>query len=344
MAETHYRKERIDRGIKARCEDVFILLSYEEILYMALPRILPFLVVLILPLALITSGQIYWQKVMVISCVIALLALSWDLLASTVRFISLGQAFFFGVGSYIAGGLDHYFGLSPLFTIPVATLGGAALCTLLLSPVLRLKGLYFSLITLAYPLMFIRIIEATEILGGTEGLSGLSWFPNVWAESYLSVTALFACLFGFRRLINSDYGLVLRGIGENDRVVMSRGANIYWYKAQALFIASGVGAFTGAFMTHFVGFVGMPAFALEYSILPLACVFLGGSGTFAGAVLGAFILTPLSEVLRMFGTLRIAIYSLIVIASIVGLPEGIFHYLQRKYHQFERMVGVEVKE
>jgi branched-chain amino acid transport system permease protein len=192
--------------------------------------------------------------------------------------------------------------------------------------------------------MIVRIIEATAIFGGTEGLSSLSRFPNTWTESYLSVIALLVCLFGFRRLINSDYGLILRGIGENDRVVMSRGINIYWYKAQVLFIASAVGAFAGAFMTHYAGFVGMPAFALDFSILPLACVFLGGSGTLAGGVLGAFILTPLSEFLRAFGTLRMAIYSMILIGCIVGLPEGIFHYIQRKYHQFERVVGVEAKE
>ena len=342
--EAHYRKERLDRGIKARCDDVFMLLSYEEILYTLLPRVLPVLVLNILPFALIASEEIYWQKVTVISCVIALLALSWDLLVSTVGFISLGQAIFFGVGSYLAGILNRYYGLSPILTIPAATIGGGIFCTVLLFPVIRLKGLYFSLITLAFPLMIVRIIEATAIFGGTEGLSSLSRFPNTWTESYLSVIALLVCLFGFRRLINSDYGLILRGIGENDRVVMSRGINIYWYKAQVLFIASAVGAFAGAFMTHYAGFVGMPAFALDFSILPLACVFLGGIGTLAGGVLGAFILTPLSEFLRAFGTLRMAIYSMILIGCIVGLPEGIFHYIQRKYNQFERVVGVEAKE
>ena len=89
--EAHYRKERLDRGIKARCDDVFMLLSYEEILYTLLPRVLPVLVLNIIPFELIASEEIYWQKVTVISCVIALLALSWDLLVSTVGFISLGQ-------------------------------------------------------------------------------------------------------------------------------------------------------------------------------------------------------------------------------------------------------------
>ena len=191
------------------------------------------------------------------------------------------------------------------------------------------------------PLLFARLIETTKILGGTEGMSGLKPLPGLWFELYVPVTALLVCLFGFRRLINSDYGLVLQGIRDNDRAVMSAAINIYKFKAQVVFIAGTAGAFAGAFMTHYYQFVGMPAFALDYSILPLTCAVLGGVGTFAGATLGAFILVPLSEVLRAFGTLRVVFYSAILILCVVGLPEGIFHYLQRKYHQFERLVEVD---
>lgn len=59
-----------------------------------------------------------------------------------------------------------------------------------------------------------------------------------------------------------------------------------------------------------------------------------------GAVVGAFILVPISELLRASGTLRVVIYSLILVVFTVGLPEGIFHFLRRKYHQFERLVPV----
>ncbi len=94
-------------------------------------------------------------------------------------------------------------------------------------------------------------------------------------------------------------------------------------------------------MTHIYMFVGMPAFALDYSILPLASAVVGGMGTFAGAFLGAFILVPLSEALRGVGGLRTVIYAVSLVFFTVALPEGIFHYIQRKYHQFERWVEVE---
>jgi branched-chain amino acid transport system permease protein len=341
-AAVGYRRERLDRGIKARADDVFALSSYREMLYLILPRALPIAALLILPLVLYTQLGIYWARVMIICGVTALLALSWDFVASA-GMISLGQALFYGLGAYSSGALNHYFGLPIYITIPVATLSGAIIATALLSPVLRVRGIYFAVVTFVLPLILSRIVEATGIFGGIEGLSALAPFPNLWVEAYLVVAMLFLGLFGFRRLINTDYGLVLQGIRDNDRAVMSGGINIYWYKAQALFLGSAVGAFAGAFMTHVYGFAGMSGFALDLSILPVASTIVGGMGSFAGATLGAFLLVPISEALRGMETLRMVFYCFIMVAFIVALPEGIFHYIERKYHQFERLVKVEVK-
>ena len=330
------RKERIDRGIKVRSADIFALLSWREMLYLSAPRLLPVVGCLLLPLLL----GVYWQKVLLSVAVFALLVISWDILAQT-GMVSLGQALFFGVGAYCSGTMNHYWGWSPLITIPLAAILGGLICMLLLLPVLRLRGIYFSMVTLIIPLVLVRVIEATRIFGGTEGLSGMTPLPSKWVELYLILAILLAALFGFRRMMDSDYGLVLKGICDNDRSVINAGINIYWFKAQALFIAGAIGAFCGAFMTHVYMFVGMPVFALDYSILPIAAAVVGGPGTLAGATLGAFILVPLSEALRGFGGLRIVLYGAFLVVFIVALPEGIFHYIQRKYHQFERWVEVE---
>jgi len=330
------RKERIDRGIKARSEDIFALTSYREMLYLLFPRAVP--VVILLGLTPLLSP--YWQEVLISTAVYALLAISWDMLICA-GLVSLGQSLFYGIGSYIAGALNYYWHWSPLFTIPVATVGGGLLCTILLLPVLRLREIYFAMLTLVLPLMFLRLVEATRILGGTEGLTGLTPFPGQLTALYVIQLGLLCALFGFRRIINSDYGLIVRGINDNDRAVMSAGLNIHWYKAQVLFLGASVGAFTGAFGTHLDMFAGMPGFALDYSIMPLAAAVVGGTGTFAGPMLGAFILVPLSEILRALGALRIVFYGLFLVIFVVALPEGIFHYLQRKYHQFERWVEVE---
>jgi branched-chain amino acid transport system permease protein len=330
------RKERIDRGIKARSSDVFALSSWREMLYLAAPRLLPIVGLIVLSLAL----SVYWQRVLLSVSIFALLAISWEILALT-GMISLGQALFFGTGAYLAGIMNHYWGWPPYITIPLATIGGGLFCTAFLIPVLRLRGIFFSMVTLVLPLMLVRIIEATRIFGGTEGLSGLTALPSRWVEMYVLIIVLLSVLFGFRRMMDSDFGLILKGINDNDRSVMNAGINIYWFKIQALFIASSIGAFAGAFLTHVYLFVGMPVFALDYSILPIASAVVGGIGTLAGSMLGAFILVPLSEVLRGLGGLRIVIYGLFLVVFTVAIPEGIFHYIQRKYHQFERWVEVE---
>ena len=264
------RKERIDRGIKARSQDIFALCSWREMLYLAGPRVLPVVVCLALPLVL----SVYWQKVLMSVAVFALLAISWDILSQS-GMISLGQALFFGTGAYCSGIMNHYWGFSPLITLPLAAVFGGLISTVLLLPVLRLRGVYFSMVTLIIPLMLVRVIEATKIFGGTEGLSGMDPLPSAGFEVYLIIIVFLAVLFGFRRLMDSDYGLVLKGISDNDRSVINAGINIYWFKAQALFIAASIGAFAGAFMTHVYMFVGMPVFALDYSILPIAAAVVG---------------------------------------------------------------------
>jgi len=329
------RRERVDRGIRVRSADVFALLSWREMLYLAAPRLLPVILLLGAPLLLTP----YWQRVLLSVAVFALLAISWDLLAQA-GMVSLGQSLFFGLGAYASGTLNHYWGWPPLLAIPAATAIGAILSTLLLLPLLRLRGVYFAMVTLIFPLMIVRIVEATRIFGGTEGLSGLTPLPPALELYPLLVIALLV-YFGFRRLIASDYGLVLKAIRDNDRAVISAGIDIRLYKAGALLMAGAVGAFTGAWMTHIYLFAGMPVFALDYSILPIASAVVGGAGTMAGALLGAVILVPLSEALRGLGGLRIVLYGLFLVVFTVALPEGIFPYLQRKYTQFERWSEVE---
>lgn len=334
-----YRKERLDRGIKARSDDIFALASYRELLYLLGPRVVLIGGLLIFPLLGDVVG-LYWLNVMLTACSIALLALSWDFLAS-VGLVSLGQGLFFGIGGYIAGFLNATFHWPPLLTIPAGTILGALVGAVILYPVLRLRGIYFALITLTLPLLFTRVIEATKILGGTEGLSALDPLPHIVIVLYVAIAVVLVTLFGFRRIINTDYGLVLKGIKDNDRSVIAAGINIYWYKAQAVFIAALPATFAGALMTHQLQFVGMPAFAADYSILPLTGAIVGGVGTFAGATLGALILIPISELFRGFGTWRVVVYSVILVVFVVGLPEGLFHYAQRRYHQFERLKPLE---
>ena len=331
------RKERIDRGIKVRTDGIYALMSLRELSYLTLPRLVLIAGMLVLPVAL---TSMYWQRVITIACIYALLALSFDFLAHFLGLVSLGGAFFIGVGGYLAAVFNTYFGWPIFLTIPVATLMGAAFCTLVLLPCLPLRGVYFAIVTLMYPLFMTRLIEALDILGGTDGIMGLDSFPSAWIERYFMILMVLIFLFGMRRLVNTDLGLVFRAVKDNDQAVKASGMSITFYKAIAVFIASAMGCLGGACLVHIYMWSGMSLFALDFSIIPIAATVIGGGGTLVGPVIGSLILVPASELLREFGTLRIVFYALILVGFIIFRSEGIMVFGRRKYHQFERWVKV----
>jgi branched-chain amino acid transport system permease protein len=167
-----------------------------------------------------------------------------------------------------------------------------------------------------YPLLFPRIIEALNIFGGTDGVIGINTFPNIWVDQYLVIIVLLVTLFGLRRLVNEDFGLILRGIKDNDQAIRASGIGVTWYKTQGVFIASAIGCFSGAYLVHLYGWAGISLFGLDFSIFPIAVSVVGGSGALVGSVVGSLILVPMSETLRAFGTLRIMIYCLILVGFI----------------------------
>jgi len=299
--------------------------------YLLMPRTVLILGLLLLPLIL----DMYWQRVLCTAGIYAMLALAFDFLASYVGLVCLGGALFIGAGGYISGLLNAYLGWPPLLCIPIATLAGAVISTFVLLPCLRLRGIYFAIVSFMFPLFAVYIIVALNVFGGTEGISALAILPNIWVEQYLILGMIVVSLFAIRRLVNEDIGLILRGIKDNDQAVRASGISITAYKTKAVFIASLMGCFGGAYLSHLYGWLGLSLFAMDFSILPIAACVMGGMGSLVGPVLGAFILTPMSEALRGFGQLRVVLYCLILIGFMVYKPEGLMNYIERKYHQFE---------
>lgn len=330
------RRERLDRGIKVRSDDVFALVSWREMLYLAGPRLAATAVLLGFPLLRAWTGE-YWQTVFLVTVAVMLAAVSWAFLEN-VGLVSLGQSLFFGAGGYLTALAAVQLGLPAPAAVLFGTLAGAVGCAVLLAPVLRLRGVYFSLVTFALPLLFARVIEATKVLGGTEGLAGVPALGSLTVRQYVLAVALLATVFGLQRLLDSDHGLVLHAIRDNDVSVRASGIAVGRWKFAAVLVAALPTALAGGVLATHYHVVGMSAFALDYSVLPLTAAVLGGSGTMAGAAVGAAVLVPLSEVLRAFGTLRVVVYCVVLVLVLVSVPEGLFSVARRRYHQFERWV------
>jgi branched-chain amino acid transport system permease protein len=283
---------------------------------------------------------LYWQRVLGLAGVYALLAISFDFLAERVGLVCIGGAFMIGVGGYISGVLNYYFHLPLALTIPVGTFGGALICTLLWLPCLPLRGIYFAVVTFMFPFLAGSIILAGGLFRGTEGLSPIAGFPNIWVGVYLIIVLVLFAVFALRRLCGEDIGLVFAGIKDNDQAVLASAINITRVKVYALFIATVIGCFAGTFVAHFSGFVGLSLFAIDFTIMPIAACVMGGPGTIAGPAVGAFMLAPLSELFRGFGQLRVVLYCLVLVGFILYKPEGLLNWATRRYHQFEHWVKV----
>lgn len=337
MAEVTVRKKRIDRGVKVRSDTIYAVSSLNELSYLYAPRLALILGLLLLPLIV---PNLYWQRVICLMGIFALLAVSLDFLANFAGMVCLGTAFFVGTGGYISGMLNSALGWPMIVTIPIGTLAGALICTVALLPCLPLRGIYFAVISFIYPLVAARIITALGIFGGTDGITGLSILPNIWVSQYIILGSLLVCTFGLRRLVNEDIGVVLRGIRDNDQAIKASGMSITYYKALSLFVASLIGCFSGAYLTHLYGWVGISLMSLDFSIFPLAAVVVGGPGTIAGPLIATVILVPASELMRAFSGLRIIFYSMLIVIFVMFWREGLLNWARRKYEQFEFLVRI----
>ncbi len=328
------RRERLDRGIRARSKDMYVLMSYEEIGYVILPRLLPPLVLLLFPLFIRDQ---YWYMVFFLAGYYAIASMSWDLLGGFTGLISFGHALFIGFGGYITAILNVWYGVPIYLSIPLGTLLGAGIGTLIYFPCLRTKGVYFSLVSLVAPLVLVgSILAFAEITGGEEGIYGLE-NPLAEIHWYYLITILVLLTFLImRKIAYSNFGLVLQAIRDNEPSVKISGINPTQYKVIALFISGLFASLVGSIQAHKLSFVGPSYFYLSISVGIITMSVLGGVATIVGPALGAYILTALTEWLRWLGSLRMLLYGLILLVLLVFKPEGLYRYLERVYQTFER--------
>ena len=106
-------------------------------------------------------------------------------------------------------------------------------------------------------------------------------------EQYSLIGIILLALFGLRRFVNMDIGLVFRAVKDNDQAVKASGLSITFYKTLAVFISSGLACLAGAYLVHIYMWAGISTLALDFSIIPIAATVIGGGGTLVGPVLGA---------------------------------------------------------
>ncbi|GGC46088.1 branched-chain amino acid ABC transporter permease [Chelatococcus reniformis] len=259
--------------------------------------------------------------------------LSVTLLLGAVGLLSFGQGLFLGLGAYTCAILlrDHQAG--PLTGLVVAMLAGAALALALGALIVRRRGVYFVMLTLAFAQMgYFAMLAFKGVTGGENGLTGLPRTFRVLGlpiESplsfYVLTTVAFLIVFLLvQRLTASPLGSVLAAIRENEGRSEALGYPVVRYKLAAFTAAGAIAGLAGGLHAVFLGFVPPSDIELEMSQRLLIMAIIGGVGSPAGAFAGSVFYTLVSEALSEIWARWLALIALLLIAIVLFLPGGLW--------------------
>lgn len=250
-----------------------------------------------------------------------ILAVSLNLVTGFLGELSLGHAGFMSIGAYTAALISINTGFLPpviSFTLAIVCAGilAAIFGFLIGVPVLRLRGDYLAIVTLAFGEIIKSIINYLGFTGGSKGLSKIPLYSD-----YKNFTVVFIisilCIIVISNLIESRDGRAIKSIRDNDIAAESIGIKISKYKVSAFVIAAGFAGLAGAIYAHNVGIIKPSIFDYNKSIEILVFVVLGGMGNIAGSIVSAIILTILPEFLRGAENLRMLLYAVVLIIMMI---------------------------
>lgn len=237
--------------------------------------------------------------------ILALAAVSLNLILGYGGMMSFGHAAYLGIGGYAVGMLAHEGVYNGFIQWPVA-LGASALFALVIGALsLRTRGVYFIMITLAFAQMAYYVIGGIERYGGDDGLTiykdsqfgGLINLGDRVTFYYVCLALLFAAIFLVWRLVNSRFGLVIQGARSNESRMRAIGFPTYRYKLTCFVIAGTLCGLAGALLANNADFVSPSMMYWTRSGDLIIMVVLGGMASPFGAVFGAVALLVLEEVL-----------------------------------------------
>src|SRR6185369_3248672 len=277
----------------------------------------------------------YYQLMMTLVLVWASFGLSWNVLSGYTGLVSFGHAAFFGIGAYTTALGQIHFDLSPWVLIPAATVLGAIAGLLIGFPTFRLRGVYFALAMLAYPMALLYVFEWLGYQEVTlpmkrEAPSAYMQFADHRIYTLLALILLAVIVLITRMVEQSRFGMALLAIKQNEAAAEAAGINTLKWQLRAITLSGAIAAAIGGFYAQ-VLLVVTPAsvFGMLVSAQALTVAMFGGVGTVWGPVIGSVILIPLAETLNAeagsrFPGIQGVIYGLAIICVILLAPEGLF--------------------
>lgn len=295
--------------------------------------ILSIFVLLIFPPFIISP---FYTEMLARVLVMCIFAMSLDLLVGFTGLVSLGHAAYFGIAAYTVAFLTPKYDPANLWIIlPASVITAAAAAFLIGLFVLRTKGIYFIMVTLAFAQMAYYIFHDTPLGGGADGIylnfkpesSIAGWIPFDINESihiYYFVLVMLLLVFVFlSQMLRSPFGRVIVGIRSNEQRMQSLGYATFRYKLAVFTLAGGVAGLAGFLYAVLFGFVTPEYLSWHQSANVLIMVILGGMGNLLGAILGAFSFIGLQEILSGETKHWQLWMGGVIIAAVLFLPGGL---------------------
>jgi branched-chain amino acid transport system permease protein len=281
------------------------------------------------------SEHSYYQLILTVVPVWAVMGLSWNLLSGYSGFVSFGHAAFFGLGAYFVALAQIHWSLSPWIGIPCAGVVGGLAGLLVGIPTFRLRGHYFALAMLAYPLALLYVFEwlgYQELALPMERDAPAAYMQfadhRVYAWMALALMLGAMCLTAW--VERSRFGMSLLAIREDEAAAEAAGIRTLSWKLRAITLSGAMAGIAGGFYAVVLLVVTPPAvFGMLVSAQALIVAMFGGVGTVWGPVIGAVVLVPLSEILHaelghVIPGIQGVVYGIAIIAVILLAPEGVF--------------------
>jgi len=328
-----------------------IYLSFATHVFDVPARLAAFLLFLLLIFFPVTNPTSQILLLLTLANLGAIFAVSWDLLVGRTGLMSLGHAVFFGLGAYVTALLFVHLGLPPYITIPLSIPVGVLVALIVGFPSLRVKGPYLSLISFAFPLILTGIIYYfKEYTGGERGLYGLpSFFPflpykdQFLAEYWFTLLLLFISGVIIYRIANSETGIVLVSILDDELASKASGINVTKYKIMTFVISGIFATIAGSVQAHILRVANTGMLEATISFIPVIVTIFGGIGTLYGPIVGAYFLQLLDGyVLGRIITIppdwvyaKMLVYALIIIILIILWPRGVARFVTDKLEDLE---------
>jgi branched-chain amino acid transport system permease protein len=282
------------------------------------------------------AGAGFYTELVTKVMILAIFALSLDLLVGYTGLVSFGHAAFYGVGAYTLGLMaPKYEAASLWLTLPTAMLAAGLAALVVGVFVVRVKGIYFIMVTLAFAQMFYFVFHDTKFGRGSDGISmnfkpvaaigGVTPFDLSNATHvYYVVFALLVAVFVFlRTVLRSPFGRALQGIRSNEHRMRSLGFPVYWYKLASFTLAGALAGLAGYLSALQFGFVNPELLSWHQSGNVLLMLILGGVGSLYGAVVGAFAFVALSEIFQSLTRPWQLLLGGAIILLVIFLPGGL---------------------